>query len=196
MKLTRKDITPTKTGYNASITLGHDELPAKVNKDTGELVVADMPEQPKRSVNKGKSDTILFEPNSPFNKTYKVGWKWLYYNTTPLEYKTASLLSLMAKPYTSSLKPLNDDMSIRDLAYELNISKSHVQKVMDKLFELGVYGKFEVVNADKEHTKYWVFNPFLVFTGRYIKDSVYEMFKDTHIAKLFQEFKELPCEDC
>ena len=187
-------VSTSKKGYNVTLDVAHNEQVATVNTETGEVNVIDTKQQ--RKTYKGDPEVVLFEPDALFSKTFPVGWKWLYFNTKPVEYKVASYLALKAQPVTNSLKPLGDDMTIRDIANELGIGVGSVKYVIDRLFQLGVFGKFEVVNSKREHTKYWVFNPYLMFTGRYLKASVWELFKDTTIAKLHQEQTKRPCADC
>lgn len=193
MQVGKDNIKRTKTGYDATISLTDNEIPGKINKETGEFTEAEMS---KDNIQSGKhSDLIHFEPDAIFAKTFPAGWNWLYSATTPLEYKVACHLANKAHPYTNSLKPLGDDVTVRELAYILQISKSHAQMVIKKLFELGVFGKFEV-HADKEYKKYWVFNPYLTFRGKYLQQTVFDLFKDTTIAKVYRAQKEVPCPDC
>lgn len=193
MKLTYRNVTRTKTGYDVEIPLLDNESVMKLNHDTGEIESVELPAPTPQS---GKHpDLIVFEPDAIFAKTFPAGWKWLYINTTPLEYKVASYLSHLAHPVTNSLKPLSDSTTQRELAYELNISKGAVPLVINKLFTLGVFGKFEV-HEDKEYKKYWLFNPYLVFRGKYLQQSVWDLFKDTTIAKVYYAQKSVPCADC
>ena len=195
MILTKAHVETTKDGYNVNLPLKHNQVAAIIDQETGDIEQVDIVP----SKTKGKRtdpDVILFEPHALFTKNFPVGWKWLYFNTKPLEYKAASYLAMKAQPVTNSLKPLGDSSTVREIANELNISTGKVKYLVDRLFELGVFAKFEVINANKEHTKYWVFNPYLMFTGKYLKVSVWELFKDTTIAKLHDEQTKLPCADC
>jgi hypothetical protein len=58
--------------------------------------------------------------------------------------------------------------------------------VVKKLFELGVFAKFDVVEVDMEYKKYWVFNPYLSFNGRVMETSMKNLFKNTLPAKVYR----------
>lgn len=193
MKLGQKHITKTKTGYDLSVPMLDNEVLQKLNKETGEVEDIELPVANKQT---GKhSDLMIFEPDGLFVKEYSPGWDWLYLHTTALEYKVAGYLSHRAHPVTNSLKPLSDGTTQRELAAILRISLGKVSVTINRLFELGVFGKFEV-HADKEYKKYWLFNPYLTFRGKYLHQSVWELFKDTNIAKVYYMDKNLPCPDC
>jgi hypothetical protein len=50
------------------------------------------------------------------------------------------------------------------------VGKNNINKVIEKLFKLGVIGKFEVCDSGVNiHHKYWIFNPYLHFNGKTIK---------------------------
>jgi hypothetical protein len=65
-----------------------------------------------------------------------------------------------------------------------NMSDKSIKKVLDKLFQEGVYGKWEVVNADYVHTKYWAFNPYLGYNGSGVHYMTKNLFSHTMIAKI------------
>jgi hypothetical protein len=168
-------------GYSTELKLNHNELPAKVNVETGEVKVVNS--QRKNNVPEGKE---VFEPKALFKKDYGNSWNYLNRVLTPIEYKAAHTLAIMAKANTNSLEPLNDDTTISELMEILNVSKNKVRPILDKLFELGVYGKFEVYNVDKGYSKFWIFNPYLSFSGKIIPSDIVNLFKSTHVAKAFK----------
>jgi hypothetical protein len=86
---------------------------------------------------------------------------------------------------TNSLKPLDDNITIHELMSYFDISEKKVKTTFKKLFELGVYGKFEVAKKNKDYTKYWIVNPYLSFKGKTIEKSITELFKGTHISIAF-----------
>ena len=73
----------------------------------------------------------------------------------------------LAKANTNSLEPLNDTSTIPELMEFLQVSKNKVNPILKKLFNLGVYGKFEFVDAEKGYTKYWLLNPYLSFSNTF-----------------------------
>lgn len=172
----------TPSDYKYLVPLNHNELPAKVNAETGEITT--FSKRGRRPVSPADASMTKFENPGPFARTYNRAWDLLETQTTPQEFKVASKLSRLAAAFTNSLKPLGEETAVAVLAREFNISRRDVHKVLDKLFKLGVYGKFEVYNVNQEHTNYWVFNPYLSFNGRVIKKDVVNLFEDTIYAKI------------
>ncbi len=167
--------------YEQTLKLKHNELPAKINAETGELV----PLRKKRTQPEG-NDTIVFEPKATFHKSFTKSWIYLDKILKPHEYKAAHKLAFKAKAFTNSLEPLNDDTLINILVEELGVGKNQVKQVLQKLFVLGVYGKFEIAEYGKPFTKYWILNPYLSFNGKVINKSVAELFKNTLVAQAFR----------
>ena len=168
-----------KSDYMVNINLLHNELPAKIDIETGEVKIASVPS------NNIPADSEIFEKDALFQKSYSNSWKYLESILSNLEYCVANRLALMAKANTNSLEPLNDETTVDTLVDVLKISKNNVSKVLKKLFELGVYGKFEVVKVGVPYTKYWVFNPYLVFSGKIIKSDIARLFEGTEVEKAF-----------
>lgn len=166
--------------YTKTIELEHDERAAKVNVDTGEIKLVHTPD-PKFTRNK---DQVSFKPDELFAKSYTRAWKLLETQTTNKEFLIACKLGMKALPFNNCLKPLSDETTIRELAEEFGISTRDVDKVFDKLFKLGVYGKWEVAQQDKPFKKFWVFNPYLSFNGKTIDRSVADFFKGTFYANI------------
>lgn len=167
--------------YERTIKLNHNEVVAKVNKETGEVTAV-----PSRNSNIPE-DREIFEPSAYFRKDFTNSWKFLNKVLTPLEFKVAYTLALMAKATTNSLEPLNDDSTIPELMGALNISKNKVKPILEKLYRLGVYGKFSVAKIDKPYTKYWIYNPYLSFSGKIIDSSISSLFKNTHCSAAFRD---------
>jgi hypothetical protein len=165
--------------YTKEIKLNDNEIAGRINVETGEVTpLAPRP----NNVPKGKE---VFEPNAKFTKTYGKTWEFLKDKLTPLEFRCAFTLSLMAKMNTNSLEPLNDNTCVIELMEILDISKNNVTPILKKLFNLGVYGKFEVKDSDKPYTKYWVLNPYLSFSGKVIDTALKDMFRNTLIGKAY-----------
>jgi hypothetical protein len=169
-------------GYEQTIKLDHNEIPAKFNLETGEIAYVGI----HRSKNKTKGIQEKHEPGAKFYKNYPASWAFLKKNLEPYEYMAAHSLALRAKANTNSLEPLNDDTVISILVEEIGVSKNRVKSVLQHLFDLGVYGRFDIAEVGKRYTKYWILNPYLSFNGTIIDKSISELFKNTLVAKAFR----------
>ena len=161
--------------YKRTISLGHNELPATINQDTGEVI------ELRKKPNNVPDHKEFHMEKSKFTKNYKHSWAFLTRELNNLELAAVTRLTLLAAAYTNSLKPLNDDTVHRELIEILGVSTNRVRKVLSKLFELGVYAKFDVVKAHLDYTKYWVLNPYLSFNGKLINSDIKELFRGTHV---------------
>lgn len=132
-------------------------------------------------------DHELFEPKASFRKDYTNSWMFLERVLKPIEFKAAFALALKAKANTNSLEPLNDDTAKSELMAILGVSKNMVNPILEKLYILGVYGRFDVYEVNKPYTKYWVFNPYLSFQGKLLKSDIALLFKNTHCARAFYD---------
>jgi hypothetical protein len=165
--------------YKTTMELKHHESAAIVDLNTGEVRTV------KKRFNNIPEGKEIFEPNALFRKDYTNSWNYLKRVLKPIEFKAAYTLALMAKAHTNSLEPLNDDTTIPELMELLDVSKNIVKPILNKLWDLGVYGKFDIKEADKPYTKYWIFNPYLSFNGRIISSDIARLFSKTHCAKAF-----------
>lgn len=164
--------------YQKTLNLQHDELPAILNTETGQITVV-KPSRP----NNIPDDQQIWEPKALFRKDYTNSWQYLQRVLTHAEFGAAHALGMMAKANTNSLQPLDDNTTLTELVEVMGVSINKVRPILQKLFEQGVYGKFEIVDARKGYTKYWVFNPYLAFSGRLIKSDIGNLFKGTHCAR-------------
>lgn len=168
--------------YTRSIKLKHNEKPAIINPETGEV---------KEVKKRGRPGFKYFNQAASFKKHYPESWKLLDRMTTTKEFVVAHRLAMIAAAYTNSLQPLSPDSSVREIACILNISLGSVKKIIDKLFDLGVLGKFEVssgiYDGEAKWKKYWIFNPYLSFGGRVIDSEISSLFDDTYFGRLYQE---------
>lgn len=164
--------------YIQKVKLNHNEIPAKINLETGEVIGI---------TNKKNQDLQLVKFNfgGMFKKDYNNSWKFLLRELSPLEISAVNYLCSLAKMNTGSLEPLNDSSTVRELHIHLNVGVNKVNAVLKKLFLYGVYGKFEVYNPDKPYSKYWIINPFLSFAGDLIDQEIINLFKHTYIAKAY-----------
>jgi hypothetical protein len=163
--------------YTKEIELNHNEVAAKINKETGEIHTYNTkaPNNP---------DFVYIKSEAPWNKTIKTGWIYLEKVLSATEYKVAHQLYMLAANYTCSLMPYNDNTTYSQLAKDFNLDDKTIKKVMNKLFDEGVYGKWEVTNADYKHTKYWCFNPYLGYNGKGVHYLTKSLFDNTMIARL------------
>lgn len=162
------------------IKLNHNEALSIINKDTGEI--KEIGNRP-NNIPKGKE---LFGDHAFFTKTYPNSWIFLKRYCSHLEISAIVGLVNYAKN-GNSLEPITDAMKPH-LVDLLGVSKNKVNAVLDWLFKLGVYGKFEVSEVDKPYTKYWVLNPFLSYNGgRFIYSDIKRLFVNTHIAKASED---------
>jgi|GEM_PF-3464124 len=165
--------------YSKEVKLQDNEIPAKINVETGEVVPV------KSRTNNIPEDSVIFAPSARFRKDYTKAWEYLDSVLTPLEFKVVHKLCRMAKMNTNSLEPLNDETTIPTLVVEFSIGKNKVKPLFAKLLELGVYGKFEVHKKEIPYTKFWILNPFLSFSGKIIKSDIAKLFVGTVIEKAF-----------
>ncbi len=170
--------------YKQVVTTNEHQVAARVDTRTWEVEIVE--EKEYFILPKGKE---VFESNAEFKKEYGASWAYLNRVLTPLEYKAAHTLGLMAKANTNSLEPLNDSTTIPELMEILGVSKNKVRPILQTLFNLGVYARFEYYDADKGYTKYWLYNPYLSFNGKLINTDIKELFKTTYIGKVFLKQK-------
>jgi len=171
--------------YEANILLKHDEEPAKINLRTGEVTTIYNKTPLKKKV-KIADDMIKFEKDGVFAKSYNISWLYLKKELTVLEYSAAHNLALEAKAFTNSLEPINDNTILEHLQVILNVSINKVKGVLSTLFDYGVYGKFEIADSKKRHTKFWVLNPYLNFNGQMIDRNIVSLFDNTKIAQAYR----------
>lgn len=169
--------------YKQIVTTNEHQVAATVDTITGEVEIV---EEKEFIIPKGKE---YFESNASFKKEYSATWAYLNRVLNPLEYKAAHTLGLMAKANTNSLEPLNDTTTIPELMEVLGVSKNKVKPILQTLFNLGVYAGFEYFDVDKGYTKYWLFNPYLSFSGKLINSDIKQLFKNTHVGKVFLKQK-------
>lgn len=165
--------------YKQTIELANNESLAKVNNETGEVTTV------KKKLNNLPEGKEVFEPEGIFRKDYTKTWEYLDKTLTPLEFKVVAKLCRMAKMNTNSLEPLNDETTALKLSEEFNIDHRTSKKLFKKLFELGVYAKFEAFKPDVPYTKYWILNPYLSFSGKIINSDIKLLFTGTVLEKVY-----------
>ena len=169
--------------YTQEVKLADNESVMKVNKETGEI--KEVVKRP-NNIPEGKE---IWQPNALFKKSYTKTWDYLEKELSALEFKAAFSMGMMAKANTNSLEPLNSETAFKELAEVLNVSKNKIKGVIEKLAYYGVFGEFSIINKDDPNwMKYWIFNPYLSFSGQLINSDIPNLFSKTRIADAF--FKE------
>lgn len=171
----------TRYDYEKVVKLKHNQIPARIDIDTGEVKALKSRELPEKY-----KDTELWEPEKTFRKVYNSGWVFLQKVLTPIQLKAALYLSLKAAPYSNSLEPLSDETTYKELSELTGIGINQVSKTFKTLFSFGVYAKMRIVENSQEK-EYWVFNPYLSFNGRRIEKGLMDLFKNTDIAKVVRK---------
>lgn len=169
-----------KKAYSVELQLAHDEIPGIINTRTG------MVQEIKRAARKHTGKTKTFDLFPVFTRTNTAAWVLLESQTNDKEYAVATKLAMRAKAYTNSLQPLSPEMTISSLAEDLGANRNTISKIIDKLFKLGVIGKFEVYEKHEIHKKYWLFNPYLSFNGKSINKDLVSLFDGTFYAKMMK----------
>lgn len=163
--------------YERTIKLKENEIPAKVNKETGEITEL---QQNRKSYPEGTSK-LKYNEFSIFNNETAKKLRPILSNE---ELGVIYYMIAVSEINTNSLAPLCEELSIRDKAKILNLNKNKVKHITDKLFKLGVYLSIKVYE-DQEKV-FWVLNPYISWRGSLVKDSIFLHFKDTMISKLLK----------
>ena len=164
--------------YEKKLKLKHNEIPAKINAETGE--VTELNGSPKKDAR--NKDRVWFNNQMRFKRYFDASWILLKSKTNDKEYLVAHKLAELAKSYSSSLEPLNDETSLRDLEKILEIDRRSIKKILNKLFDEGVYGKFAITDRNYKVNNYWIFNPYLSFNGTHIDQGTIDLFQTTQFA--------------
>jgi len=158
-----------------TVKLHDDEIAAKINLRTGELI--EMPEHKDNKIH-------TWLPNAKFVKHYKTFdstvselmsrgvWK-------PLHSQIVLRMMARCKPNTNSLEPLSEKMSMRELGREFGLNYESVPKVLYELFSMGIYGKWDVADMDLYFKQFWVLNPYVATWGHGLHDDTKTKFDNT-----------------
>lgn len=172
--------------YEKTIKLKHHEKAAKINLETGEVLEVKAYEKKERSP---KDPTMnYFISGQSYSRFFTKAWQLLETQTTDTEFKVAYKMSMMAHAFTNSLEPLRPESTLKELSEFFNVDRRKINDVIEKLFKLGVIGKFQVYDRFENHHNYWVFNPYLSFNGKVIKKDVQGLFDNTHYAYITKKF--------
>ena len=159
------------------IKLNNNELPAKVNAETGEISTIT---SRKNNIPEGRE---LNNPSGKFTKAYEEAWNYLLDHLSDKEMIIVTRMMHMARPSSNSLEPLNSSTTLNELAETFHIHRNHVTKIFTNLMSHGVYAEFKFGAYDGVR-HYWVLNPYISFKGKTIDSGIADLFRDTTIAKI------------
>lgn len=165
--------------YTHKMTLRDNELPGKINAETGEF------SQVSKKVDNRPSGKIRFNYDASFHKSYEKCWLYLSENLTGAELRIALMMSCIMEYSTNSLAPLDNNTSYELLSEKFSISKGMVKKSFKKLFDIGVYASFKYSHYKRGIVEEWVFNPFISFKGKLIDSDLKNLFINTKVARHF-----------
>jgi len=174
-----------KKDYEQVVKLHHDEKAVKVNVVTGELV-----EITKRVNNIPKDKQLFGKDEKEWKKSFTPSWEFLETVLSDLELRVTMKLCRLAKMNTNSLEPLSDETTQIEIAEVFNIDRRKAKLLFEKLHQLGIYAKFDIVKENVPYTKYWILNPYLSFGGKMINSDIATLFEGT---KLTNEYYKRIC---
>lgn len=152
--------------------LNDHERPAKIDMETGEVTeIAD------RVNNIPVGKRVVKQKN--FSKINIDVIPILRDNLSNIELGIVLQMIGIAEYNTNSLKPLNNDTTVRELSERFGVGINQVKKNFKNLFDLGVYAQLSI--ARKDGNEFWILNPYISFKGGTAEDS---NFFNTQITKL------------
>lgn len=163
--------------YETSIKLEHHEAPAKLDKKTNKFT-----EIIKKPNNLPKNNSLLKYKEFYIKNRKFMGILKPLNILTLEEFGLVDYMCAIAEFKSNSLKPLNNDTTVRDLEEIFGIPKNRIRKTFDKLFRLGVFMQVKVHQEDLK--EYWVLNPNISWKGELSDDSIFSHFKNTTITNL------------
>ena len=63
------------------------------------------------------------------------------------------------------------------------VNRKKLPNIFKKLFDIGVFARFEVATEEEYYKKHWIFNPYISFKGRLISSDIAKLFYGTRIEK-------------
>lgn len=174
-----------------NVRVKHNEIIQFVNPDTGK--VRTMPNR----VNNLPSSKEMHFPGGRFVKFYEESMDYMLKVFKPTELKIVIQMMQMASFNSNSMKPLNDDTSIKELSDTFGIHRNNIKKLLAKLFSHGIYAEFDFAKAplsfdpsdpttfddESKACKYWVLNPFVSFKGKTISSALVDLFSESKLTK-------------
>lgn len=168
--------------YNRTIKLEDCEVPAKINKVTGEI------KEVNKRPNNIPDDKEFFEPKLPFYKAYDGALEYITDNFNDKEVATVIKMITLASRNTNYLKPLHAESTIKEISEVLGMHRNSVNKIMDTLYQHGIYSKASTMTKSGE--KHWlILNPYVSFKGKTISSSIIDLFQDTLITDYVLSYK-------
>jgi len=168
--------------YTTQLKLDHNEIPAKINIETGEIKeirkhVSNLPD------GKSKLDYKRFHMKNDRLASVARDTKLLTYEDLGI----IDYMCTISEMGTNSLKPLNSDTPTTIMVEKFGIDKRRIKPLFENLFKLGVYLEITYYSAreDREVT-YWVLNPYISWKGRIKDDSMFNHFDDCIITRLIK----------
>lgn len=159
------------------VRVKHNEVIQFINPDTGKIrELQSKPNNIPSTHTAKKMDKFFKMNNALISKLKHSGLLSME------EIGVITYMSTVSEWNTNSLKPLNDDTSLRNLSEFFLINKSRVKQVLDKLFKLGVYMQIKIHKDDL--VDYWVLNPNISWKGTLSEDSLFIHFEGTVINSL------------
>lgn len=163
--------------YKRNIGFNHDEAPARINLKDGTVTQVKVQTFPEgQRLHRG----------TKYSKVEDAAIAYLEKELTNVELAVVFKMIRCTEYATNSMKPLNNESTVRELSDQFGIGINSVAKVFKKLFDYGVYAQFKVAKEDAK--EFWIMNPYLCFKGRFIKDSLWENFKGTKIERAVREY--------
>lgn len=165
--------------YEKTFKLKDNEVPAKVNTETGEIT------ELKSRPNNLPNNKEKFDYDEAWTKSYERSWSFLLDNLKPHEIKIALKMSTMTEYSTNSLVPLDDDAQLNFLSETFNVGKNQIKKSLTRLMDIGVYASFRYGHYKRGIVTEWVFNPFISFKGKLVDSDLKNLFANTPVGKHF-----------
>ena len=162
--------------YTTNLRLKHNEIPAKVDIDTGEVLTIN---RRPNNFPDGKSKLDYDNFSIINNNMLRV----LFDECNGNELKVILHMVYMSEFGNNSLKPLGDELSYRELGKIFNIDDKTIKTILGKLKYLGVYLQLNITEVDGAK-EYWVLNPYISWKGKLKTDSLFITFANTRIVKL------------
>ncbi len=165
-------------GYEKTLKYKHHERPARVDMETGEVKeFKDRPNNIPKGKRKLNYTNFSIVNNDVLNRLSNL--------LTTEEVGVVFYMVGLSQIGTNSLKPLSNEVSIREISELFKVSRNKVPIIINKLYELGVYLRIGVfVGEDKD---YWVLNPSISWKGKFVDDSLFLHFKGTVISTLLRK---------
>lgn len=131
--------------------------------------------------------TTKLKPQEIFFKKFSDAWPFLYENLNSLELETLMELCYRAGLQDQVIKELNGHTIQEEVSSHLNLTPRKSKLIFDKLFRLGVFGKFRVAKVNDPNSNAWIMNPYLGFLGENKKSGIAKLFKGTVVTIQYEK---------